>query len=59
LIGALDCAQASRLHKVVSHVARPRQHECVSPKARQGGLKPSPHFASARFAHGVIDALTR
>jgi hypothetical protein len=52
LIGALDCAQACGLHEVVSHVPRSCQHERISPKARERGLQPSPHFQSARFAHG-------
>jgi hypothetical protein len=52
LIGALDCAEACGLHEVVSRVPRSRQDQRISPKARQGGLEPSPHFPSARFAHG-------
>src|ERR1700733_8894836 len=56
LIGALYGAQACRLHEVVSHVPRSRQDQRISPKARQGGLEPGPHFPSARFAHGPAGA---
>ena len=52
LIGALDCAEACGLHEVVSRVPRSRQDQRISPKARQGGLQPSPHLPSACFAHG-------
>src|ERR1700733_5419101 len=53
LIGPLDRPQTRRLHEIVSHVPRLRQHERISPEACERRLELGAHFPSACFPPGL------